>query len=406
MSPQWYNSFMPRTRILVLISTFLILTVVGGFAIMFARGYRIDTGDDTLSLSPRGLLVANSDPNGAQVYVNGELRTATNNTISLRPDEYEIEIKKQGFLTWRKSLVIEQEEVTQVDAFLLPAAPSLTALTFSGAQSPTVTNDFTKVAYIVTPPIEESPDPEDEERVGLWVFESVNLPLGFNRDPRQITDGNLTGAMLEWSPTGRNILISLNEQHYLLDVTTFTATTDRVLITETQLIQLKSDWAEEEEKRLGSLLGKLPDVLTNFFMANTADIRFAPDETKMLYRATSPATLPENLIPQLPGASTQVQNRTLETDIWYVFDIKEDKNFKVASGEERVYWIANSLNLVKPLETGIQVLDYDGTNVQTVYSGSYIFPNAFPSTSSGRIIILANFGAADAAPNLYWLSLR
>lgn len=402
---------MPRARIFILLSTIIILTIVGGFAILFARGYRIDTVDDTLSLSPRGLLVANSDPNGAQVYIDGELKTATNNTISLRPGEYKVEIRKQGFLTWSKTLLIEKEEVTQVDAFLLPAAPSLTALTFSGAQSPTVTGDFTKVAYIVPPPAEESPDPEELERVGLWVFESVNLPLGFNRDPRQITDGNLVGATLEWSPSARNILLTLTpseseEEYYLLDATTFSEESERTPITEEELEVLRADWADEEEKRLNSLLGKLPEELRLFFVANATKVKFAPDETKMLYQAAESATLPEGLIPSLPGASTQDETRVLTPGNWYVFDLKEDKNFEVAQNGQNVYWIANSLNLLKPLEDDIQVLDYDGTNLQTVYSGNYIYPNAYPSTSSGRIIILANFGAEDAAPNLYWLSLR
>jgi hypothetical protein len=51
-------------------------------------------------------------------------------------------------------------------------------------------------------------------------------------------------------------------------------------------------------------------------------------------------------------------------------------------------------------------MDYDGTNRQEVYSGSYIAPHAFPTVNKERLLILTNLGADSVLPNLYSLSLK
>ena len=83
-----------RTRNRVLTLAFLIFFVplAAVIVIRLAQGYRPDI--DSLQLQPRGLLVATSEPDGAQVFINGKLTTATNNTLNLVPNTYEVEIKK------------------------------------------------------------------------------------------------------------------------------------------------------------------------------------------------------------------------------------------------------------------------------------------------------------------------
>src|SRR6185369_17046014 len=109
------------------------------------RGYKFDF--KTGKFSPNGILVINSEPNGAQLYIDGVLKTATNATLSVAPGDYNIEIRKDRFLTWSKRMTVQKEVVTQIDANLFPAAPSLTALTFSGVNNPTPSSDATRLAY-------------------------------------------------------------------------------------------------------------------------------------------------------------------------------------------------------------------------------------------------------------------
>lgn len=388
---------MTKWRLIMFVLTIFVVSFVGTFAILYARGYRLGVKENNLEISPRGLLVANSDPNGAQVIVNGELKTATNATLSLSPGEYTVIVKKEGFIPWQKQITIRQEEVTQIDVFLIQSAPSLTPLTFTGVFNPQPTVDLAKIAYGVY-------DEENPERSGLWILETVNLPLGFNRDPRRITDGDLTAATWEWSPDGREILLTTKTGTFLLPTGEYTPATARVNVTKLEAVH--SEWKEKQDKQLASQVTKLPDEFEATFKAHATDIAFSPDETRILYTASGTATIAPGVVKPFPGSSTQKEERTLSDGMQYVYDLKEDRNFAVGGKTEKLYWLANSLNVVSIQETSISVLDYDGTNRQVVFAGSFSYPHAYPSTNPNRLMILTNFGSKDSLPNLYWLSLK
>jgi len=397
---------MVKVRLIVTAITFLILIVFGSMAILFARGYRLGIKEKGVTISPQGLLSITSDPSGAEVYINGKLKTATDNTISLPPGEYEVSIKKEGFLEWKKRLVIEKEVVTPTHAFLIHSAPSLTALTFSGSINPKVSADFSKIAFIIPPVTENGVEltTEGSTKAGLWIIEMTNLPLGFSRDPRQITDGDLSDAEFSWSPDGREILLTLNNKNYLLKTSEFTPQNQRLNIS-ANLEEIKKNWEAKEQKILLSRLSNLPTELEEIFSSSAENIRFSPDGDKILYTAKENSFLPENLVKTLPGSSTQPQERNIKKGTTYVYDIKEDRNFKLAEKEKNIYWLPNSHNLLIPQEQKIVISDYDGTNKQDAFTGGYIYPYAYPSNSLNKIIILTSLGA-QSTPNLYWLSLK
>jgi len=372
-------------------------------AILYANGYRIDQ-EEGLELSQKGILVANSDPNGAQVFIDGELKTATNNSINLEPGEHNITIRKEGFLPWEKKITIKEKEVTQVNAFLAPTAPSLSALTFSGAFNPKITKDLTKIAYGV--PFDPKNNGNGEvERDGLWVLETGNLPLGFSRDPRRITNGDLSEANWEWSPDGREVLLTAGGGAFLLDAGVFTPQTELINIIP-QRDDIKRRWESLSNKKLKARLGTLNDELEDIFLTHGTGISFSADESKFLYTATGSATIPEGLVKGLPGSSTQPEKRDIKAGQKYVYDIKEDRNFLVGDEGSIIMWLPNSLNLLLPEDGKISIIDYDGRNFQTIFSGSFIYPNVFPSSSTGKVLILTNLGAEDGENNLYWLGLR
>lgn len=389
---------MAKVRILMLLITTLIIGSVGTLVILYAKGYRFSVGEK-VEFGPKGILVLNSDPTGAQVFINGELKTATNATINLDPKEYDVTIKKDGFLPWQKHVTINTESVTQLDTLLVQVAPSLTALTFSGVLNPQPSSDFSKMAYGVPPSIDTN------GKAGLWILETVNLPLGFNRDPRQITDGDITGATWEWSPDSREILLTTKTGIYLLNTNELTPQGSRLNVSN-RISQIRADWKTKLDKRLDAQIARLPDELETIFTAKAVDIQFSPDETRILYTASGSATIEEGLIKPFPGSSTQKQERSITDGNSYVYDIKEDRNFLVGSKGQTLSWIANSLNLMIAESDKIVVLDYDGANKQTVFAGGYTFPHAYPSTSSNRLLILTSLGGKDSLPNLYWLSLK
>jgi hypothetical protein len=379
---------------------------------MYARGYRFD--GKGLKFLVNGLLVANSDPDGASVLINGELKTATDTTLSLAPGTYDVEIKKEGFMSWKKRLVIEKEIVTEANVSLFRSVPSLTPVTFSGSISPVASSDFTKIAYAVLPE-----NGQDQSKAGLWAMETLNLPLGFAREPKRITDGDLKEASWTWSPDSRETLLTTKLGVFLLDAGVFTPQAQRVNVA-SRLDEIQALWQKEKQTKLDARLRNLPQEHADVFLRKVHNLSFSPDETKILYTASGSATLKADLVKQLPGASTQKQVREIKDGQTYVYDIKEDRNFLIEERSEdltispslysnikrSLSWFPTSSHLVLAEDGKITIMDYDGTNRQTVYIGSYVSPYAFPFASTDRILILTDLGANSASPNLYSVTIK
>ena len=407
---------MIKLRSLIFISTLLVVVALGTFVFYYVKGYRLDT--EKFRFIPNGLLVTKSDPDGAQVFINGELKTATNANVFLPPGTYDISIRKKGYITWNKRLTVEKEIVTEANADLFKAVPSLSAVTFSTSINPVPSSDFTKIAYVV-PSDPQSPN-DQNDHAGLWVLETVNLPLGFARDPRRITDGELSEASWEWSPDGREIMLTTNLGVFLLDAGKYTPQNQRVNIASTkESIILK--WEKERKTKFTAQIRRFPDELIEVLERRSSSVLFSPDKDKILYTASSSATLNDNIITNtLPGASTQRQERYIKTNHTYVYDIKEDRNFLIDDhsdnlviGNElqdttnrRLTWFPTSRHLVMAEEGKVTIMDYDGTNRQEIYTGSYVSPHAFPTVSDKRLLLLTDLGADSGSPNIYSLTLK
>jgi hypothetical protein len=385
---------------LIFLVTLFIVGGIGIFASYYARGYRLNL--KTFQFQPNGILVIKSEPDGASVYVNGELKTATNATISLPPGTYDVEIKKDGFFNWYKRLTIEKEIVSQTTASLFKSVPSLSPVTSFGASNPVSSADGTKIAFSVLPTGGVGSD-----KTGLWVLDTFTLPLGFSSGPKRITDGDMTEATYSFSPDGRQILLTISSSVSLIDSGSFTAQGQRINIASKKEATLAA-WEAERAAKNQNTIKNLPTEVSDLLLRRSLSFTPSSDETMVLYTASSSASLPDNLIKTLPGASTQKQERNIQPGYTYVYDIKEDRNFLISdqpvSGVLR--WMPGSKLLLWAQEGQIIIMDYDGTNRQIVYSGSYTAPYAFPSSNSTKLLILTNLGAALSSPNLYTLTVK
>ena len=403
---------MTKIRLILISLTIVIVSSVGIFASLYARGYRFNMAK--LKFEPSGILVVKSDPTGSEIYINGDYKTTSDANISLAPGTYDVSIKKDGFIAWNKRLTIEKEIVTEINVSLFKSVPSLSPVTLSGALNPVASSDYTKIVYFV-PPLEN----QATDKTGLWIVENVNLPIGFSKDPRKITDGSIINSTWKFSPDGNEVLIEAGQGIFLINAGSFTPQNQRVNIASKYQTTL-NNWKEERDKKNKSNLKSLPDEIETIFLEKTKVIEFSPDGKKMLYIASGSASLKEGLVKPLPGTSTQKEERNTENGKIYVYDIEEDKNFLIDSNSDgyivdsinpenpskRLAWFPNSFNLVFAEEGKISILDYDGTNRQEIYSGAYIAPYAFPFASTQKLMILTNLGADSSTPNLYSLTIK
>lgn len=395
---------MTKLRLLAFALALGFILAAGFIVSLFARGYRFDSKN--LGIRPSGILVATSVPQGAQILVNGELESATNATLYLPPNSYDIEIKKESFLSWKKRIAIKKEEVTKVDAVLFPAAPSLSALTSTGVLKPVLSPDGTKIAYGV--PGDKS---TKEPKTGIWIMELADLPIGFSREPRQITDAAPEAADWRFSPDSRQILLTTQNSNFLISAGGMTQQKNLVNLPAEKLKETLDEWKKEEDKKLQSRLEKLPKEMRDILGRKAKAIEFAPDENKVLYTASGSAQIPDGLIPALPGSSTQPQERSIKDGKTYVYDIKEDRNFLVdelgKSQGRTLRWFPTSNHLVLAEPDKITIIDYDGTNRQVIWATPYEAPYAIPAPNTEQLLILTSLGAGNGtASNLYALRLR
>ena len=414
----------------------LVFVLCGTFlAIKFAQGYRLDLSSKTFR--PTGLLVVSSTPTGAQVFIAGDLKTATNNTLSLPPGKYQVEIRKTGFLPWKKELTIEKELVTQADALLFPGVPDLKPLTFQEVQNPQLSPDGTKVVYDI---------PLSYPEAGLWVMDLTDFFFNIGREPRQIVKSfpqakDFEKADYFWSPDSKQILASFSQtdEKYLLDSGQLNSpiTLTNIAIT---WPQTANSWQKETQVRQEARLKKLPEEVQKILQTKAEKVTFSPDGSKVLYVATGSAEIPDRLIPPVIAASTQKESRKLEAGRLYAYDLKEDKNFLIPftpaaltptptpSPSKRAKtpsptptpilpennrqfvtprWFSTSRHLYWIEDNQVLACEYDGTNLTPIYTGPFIKPFVFISPSADRLLVLTKITAdEEAKPNLYAVSLR
>ena len=439
----------------------LLITLISGslllagtlIAIQFAKGYRFSRQG---ILQGTGLLAANSFPNGAQVYVNGKLSTATDNTLNLDPGEYDVEIKKDGFASWKKHVNIEKELVVQTAATLFPSSPSLTPLTFTGAQNIVPSPDGQKVVFYVS-------SASIATKNGLYVLELTDNFLSLQKGPKLIaqaaTGFDLTKATLVWSPDSAQLLLSFDGKNILLDPTKENIIAELQDITY-RLPRLFEYWLAELKKRSATRLTKFPKEM-QMIASQSASFVISPDDERVLYTAQAPATLSNQLVAPVPAASTQTQERQLTVGGIYVYDRKEDRNFRVGtntqiaentqlpfptpqkkpgiviqakaktttpfpavgktSGETlqnfvkyyaeayagSLYWFPDSRHLIGIKENAIIIKEYDNTNEIALYTGPFDGTFVFPWPNGSKIIFTTNFNQGEGKTvDLYAMSLK
>ncbi|MFH2019571.1 MAG: PEGA domain-containing protein [bacterium] len=320
------------TRLLIFLATITFIVTGTIFTIRYAKGYRPTSAG---TIKGTGLLAANSFPNGAEVYINDKLTSATDTTLNLDPEKYLVEIKKDGFFTWSKTLTIKEELVTQTNATLFPTSPALQPLTFTGAVNPVPSSDGNKIVFTVA-------SASATTKNGLYVQDLSSSPISVNKSARQIarntTEYNYSNATYTWSPNTSQILISFkNNSNILLEADRFNDSSGITDVT-VRLPQIFREWEEELARTERVKLAKLPEffqplvTLSSSSSPSLTNLYFSPDGEKILYQATDNFSIPQGLVPELPSSSTQSETREVIASNWYVYDLKEDKNFFLSIG--------------------------------------------------------------------------
>lgn len=74
--------------------------------------------DRPLAREPRVIVQFNSKPDFAELYVDGEFVGTADVALRLRPGKHVIEMRRDGFETWRRELTVTIDNPTRVVGLL------------------------------------------------------------------------------------------------------------------------------------------------------------------------------------------------------------------------------------------------------------------------------------------------
>jgi hypothetical protein len=389
---------------LLLVIVFLFALVV---LIAYSRGYKINF--ENKSIGSTGILVASSYPTGAKIFVNGVLKGATNTNISLPPGQYLVEIKREGYSTWKKNISIKGEVVIKADALLFPINPSLSPITSLGINRAMFSEKFNTIILVSSN--------NDPLKDGIYTLQNSDKSLSIFNPLKLIAlktifdeKTSLTDSALELSPDGKQLMIS-SESAFLISAEEENKQTFNITKSKETVIDAWTNLNEKNtEKILETFKEPLPKIASEAFRI----LSFSPDDTKILYQAKQSISLPPILLPPLIGTNQSKEERNLVKNNLYVYDEKEDKNFPVTFSksielstiEKHIAWYPDSKHLVINEDRKINVVDYDGDNKQTVYSGPFE-SDFFAITGDGKLLILANLNPqSNLLPDVYAVGIK
>jgi hypothetical protein len=383
-------------KLKLFLQTVLTIAVIIGITtalFLYTSGYRLEKGEEEdIDISKTGMVSAKSIPEGASVFLDDELRTATNDTVAgLKPGTHNIRIVKKGFLEWEKDIEIFEELVTDITSVLVSQSPRIEPLTNTGARNPTISPSLSKIAYFSS----------DTEEPGIWIIPLSGSGLNlFRLNPTvAIQDTRFTkysfGKSIEWSPDENSLLVQgADDGYFLIDNQTNTAETV------TNIEEIKLDWKEKMEKKRSDFLEKLeiPEELAE--AAQAEDTMWAPDEKKFLYKTLNNGQLEYrvyNMERPLP-IGEKINNLVFTTD--------------PNTAQPNLSWYSDSFHLIlvegdieNENRGSINMIRIDGTNKTELYNNTLYSDKAYSAPGGDKVIILTSFKSAEQT-DLYTVSIR
>jgi len=376
----------------------VIILILGSTTLLylFLAGWRPDftfsESKPTFDVKQTGMISAKSDPQGANVYLDGKLITATNNSLSvIEPGKHNLRIIKNGYVDWEKEIEVFPELVTDITAVLITQTPRIEPLTNTGSRTPTLSHSLEKIAFFS----------KDSESPGVWVQDLNGSTLNIFRNSAKniLKDNNFitysNGTSLTWSPDEDQLLIELeNKKFYLLDISSNNVTP--VLNFE----ELKSQWKEKiSSKRLDFITQlNLPEEIVN--IAAQEDTLWSPDNKKFLYKAVEG----ENLLYKIYNMEKPLPvGEQIETLVFTT---------PINSQQPKISWYSDSFHLImtefyseEDKKGKISIIRIDGTNKIEIYNNTLFADTVYSTPAGDKLIILTSF-RSNGQSDLYTLGIK
>ncbi len=140
-----------NTRKAILLIMLVLFILFAPTLILYSQGYRIDLKNR--SITQTGGLFLKTQPKKTEVFIEGESRSQTDFFFgsvlieNLLPQKYDVEVKKEGYHSWKKTVEINPKEVTEFkDITLFPEDLQFNFL-LTGIDNPLFTPDNRRIVW-------------------------------------------------------------------------------------------------------------------------------------------------------------------------------------------------------------------------------------------------------------------
>ena len=385
------------------------LLTVTTLIVLYSDGWRFNFNDkekDNLErVVKTGMLAMRSIPEGAQIYIDDNPVTATDDTISsLTPKQYKIKLIKEGFETWEKDVEVYPELVTDITAVLVLMSPRLEPLTNTDVKAYALSSNGNNIAFLT----------KNHEKPGVWVLPMNGTPLNiFSNNAQLLIADNSYGSpslgeQIWWSPNDKEILVKMNETGYLLYELSEQNNVNVKPTSITDVKEVLDRWHEEwindfYNPKVESLKddNQIPQWIKE--SVPTIEQTWSPDDSKFFFTRTNPKNNQEKeVIVYNSEKPLPVGEERLYTS----------QTISAEDAKNTVYeWFSDSYHLIKvkrdpqSLIYTVSLVRIDGTNETIVYTGTLSSNQAYPSPGGDKVIVLTSL--KDNSPNnLYAIAIR
>jgi hypothetical protein len=387
------KKFFTKIRFLDTFLTAIIIVGITTLLFLYTSGYRLSKGKEkVVDLNKTGMISAKSIPDGASVYLDGKITTATNDTIAgVKPGIHTLKIVKKGFVEWQKDVEVFEQLVTDMTAVLVSQSPRLEPLTNTGAKFPAISFTLSKLAYFSS----------DDEKPGIWIIPlsgSNALNIFRSNSTIAIQDTKFTkyseGKSIEWSPDEKQLLIEGSNTFYLVDLETNTAQS----IASANLT--RQAWVDTLTKKRTDLIDKveLPENIRQ--LALSPKTVWSPDDKKFLYTVQV-------------GNNLEYRVYNMEKPL-PVGEKPETLAFttNVSDVQPKISWYSDSFHLImvegdtaKEQKGIISLLRIDGSNKIEIYNNTLFSDMVYSVPGGDKVIILTSY-KSNLQTNLYTIAIR
>lgn len=277
-------------RKILLILAFSLFFIISPVLVFYAMGYRYDF--ENKAFRQIGMIILESKPDNANIFINGNFESTTPYRIkNLLPNEYSINIKKEGFNSWKKILSVGSKKVTWASNIVLffknPKKNNLTDLILNNFK---ISPNHKKIVTSST----------HEDSFGIWILDIEskqskkifpNNNLDYSSSPISKKElKNIQYSKFLWSENNNKIIISLKnelENYIIIDTE---KNSKPVYINNSYDLKVKKiQWKSNEEIYLLDKSGNLHQINLNskytpkILQKNIVNFEFNKENSNIVY---------------------------------------------------------------------------------------------------------------------------